>query len=164
MTIPTMDRRTDARDVTRVYTALFNRPVNAQVLTVAPAYGGTITGSVAAYAAADGSVQALCVLDLSLSVLFGAALMMIPAEAAREMIRDRQVEGNIQENLHEVANVASQLVNRSGQGRLALHDVYLPAAVAPAEVLQILANPATRLDLQLTIEGYGTGMFSLLLR
>ncbi len=117
--------------------------------------------TVATYIADDASLAALCTCDLTLACHAGAALSLIPPPAALESIRRTLIDEYIQDNLREVMNVAASWFNRDGFPHVKLRAVHMPKERLPDDVKTLLAEPAARQDLELDLEGYGSGKLTL---
>lgn len=114
------------------------------------------------YASDDGAVQVLCVCDYALAAYAGAALSMIPAGVAKDSLRGAALPEGIEENFREVLNIVTGLLNRPGAPHVKLQDMLRPADPAAPGVAGVLAKPAARLDMEITIANYGVGKASLL--
>lgn len=117
----------------------------------------------AVYENDSGAVVALCAFELGLASKLGAALALIPPQQAAECEQVGQLSGNIAENLGEVANIMARLLNAAGAPHVKLHEVLLPPWPVPEGMAKALAAPAQRLDLELSVPGYGAGKLTLLL-
>jgi hypothetical protein len=115
-------------------------------------------GTVRGVYMADGQVPgAVYLLDLELAAAMGAALVMMPAGLVKESVSEKALVAGLGENSFEVLNVASRLVNRAGGVHYKLREQVLPGAPLPEDVAPILEAPSQRVDLVLTVEGYGSG-------
>lgn len=155
LTLPTPDA------TGRLLTDLLGKGVTAKKV---PAYtpGPKDCAAIAIYAADDKVPRAICACDAALSCSAGAALTMLPAAMAAQCARTGKIPENILENLKEILNIATQLFQSPTAGHVKLQEVVIaPAKLAP-EVAALLAKPAARLDLELTIQSYGPGKMALL--
>jgi len=117
---------------------------------------------IAAYGAGEGKLAGVCLCDLGFAANAGAALCLIPASTAKQSVSARKLEDVLFENLKEILNVCCQLFIESGIARVTLKSV-LPAAQPSAEdVKQLLDKPHQRVDMKVSIEGYGDGKLSFL--
>jgi hypothetical protein len=99
-------------------------------------------------------------MDLPLAAYAGAALGLIPSDGAQACIEDKGLSANMAENITEVCNILSSLLNHEGQPRLRMHRTYLPGQQAPAEEAAHLQAIGRRLDLTVEVQGYGRGRLS----
>jgi hypothetical protein len=102
-------------------------------------------------------------MDLPLAVNAGAALGLIPVGGAQACIAERNITAVIAENVTEVCNVLSSLLNKEGTPRIRMYQTYLPGQRPPVDALGLLLAPGRRLDLTVDLAGYGSGKFSLAL-
>jgi hypothetical protein len=113
---------------------------------------------------ADGEVPgALYLVDLELAAAMAAALVMMPAGLVKESVSEKTHIAGLAENSFEVLNVASRLVNRAGGVHYKLREQILPGASLPEDVAPMLEAPSQRIDLDLTVEGYGSGRLVILI-
>jgi hypothetical protein len=68
------------------------------------------------------------------------------------------------ENVAEVLNVAASLFNADGAPHLRLDSVYGGDMPVPADVATLSKAYSPRLDVELDVAGYGTGIWSVVLR
>jgi hypothetical protein len=99
--------------------------------------------------------------DLALAAYIGAAIGLIPAGGAEAAVEDGELSPMIGDNLTEVCNVLASLFTKTGGRRVKLHKVHLRIADIPADLRGHLVSLGNRLDLAVTVAGYGTGTFSL---
>jgi hypothetical protein len=119
----------------------------------------TLRGVFVADAQAQG---ALYLIDLELAAALGAALVMMPAGLVRESVSDKALVPALVENCFEVLNVASRLVNRAGGVHYKLREQVLPGAALPEDAAGVLDGHTQRVDLELSVEGYGGGRLVIL--
>ena len=119
--------------------------------------------TVAEYVTDDGCVQALCVCDIDLACYSGAALSMIPPGVALQGIRRHELEENLADNFREIMNVLASLLNTTGSPHLVFRSLALPKQEVSDDVKTLLLNPPTRIDLEIAIEGYGSGKATLVI-
>ena len=109
-----------------------------------------------------GELAALFVADLPFCSWSGAALALLPAGLAQDAIKSGKLEAALQDNFAEVANVLTATFREFGE-RVVLGTIqYGNAKMLAAEVQPLVAAPR-RLDLEVTVTGYGTGRCGLLL-
>lgn len=117
---------------------------------------------VAVYVDGEGGVKAACVANVVAAACIGAALTRFPASTAETAASRRTLDGGLLDNVHEVMNIAAQLLRNPESGRVALDEVYLPDEPRPQSAHALLASPAARLDVIITISNYPSGLLSLL--
>jgi len=102
-------------------------------------------------------MQLVMVADLRFAAHAGAAIGLVPASGAHAAIKQRSLSTQLRENLDEVFNVMAALFNGGDLEPVRLHCCYA-ADVSPATDVTVLANSrGHRLDLRVTIAGYGVG-------
>lgn len=135
-----------------------------------PDPGAEINGSpetsgpqtLAVFSTDEGTPAAAAICDLPLGAATGAALAMVPAVMLEEVARSGELSDNLAENLHEVLNIFSSLLNSASTPHLVLAEtVALPAELAP-EVAAMLTEPERRRDFVIAIDGYGEGRMAVL--
>ena len=140
------------RRITRRETSakVLARPSAAKLL-----YGGTFHGG-------DKAVNAMCAADLAFAAYTGAALSLIPAEAAQDRVKAGALDEMLAENFAEVLNVLTRIFVVPETERVALLEAVLPPRTVPA-TLESGGAPATvlRADYEVDIRGYGVGHLAL---
>jgi hypothetical protein len=119
--------------------------------------------TLAVYSTDDGAPVAAAVCDLALGAATGAALAMVPAVMLKEEVaRSGEMPENLAENLHEVLNIFSSLLNSPSTPHLVLAETLtLPTELAP-DVAELLTDPERRRDFVVVIDGYGEGRLTVL--
>jgi hypothetical protein len=112
---------------------------------------------------ADGAAPgALYLLDIELAAALGASLVMMPAGLVKESVSDKALVPGLVDNCFEVLNVASRLVNRAGGVHYKLREQVLPGAPVPTDAAGIVDEHTQRIDLELSVDGYGSGRLVIL--
>ena len=152
LTLPTADK------TARVLSGLLNRPVKAK--PVASPSAPTMK-FVSLFGCGDGQTGALCFADLPLAAHAGAALVMIPPDVAKESTRASDLDPMLAENFAEICNVLSRLFADDDSIRVKLEGTAFPPAALPEAVAKLYGAAKQKLDLEIAIDGYGTGKLSL---
>lgn len=118
--------------------------------------------SVAVYVDNRLATTALAVLDLPLSAHLGAALGLLPPLAAEDAIGENGLSEVLVDNLYEVVNVVSSLFNKPHAPHVKLYALYAPGSSAPRDVLGWVEQPFGRLDVEVTLPGYGSGHLTVI--
>lgn len=130
-------------------------------VTVSPAdppRGEDLGTSVLAVYVDDGlRLSAVLVLDLALAAYAGAALGLMPVGGAEDCIDEKLLSPPLAENVTELCNVLTGLLNREGAPHRRLYQVHLPGAALPADVASHALALGSRLDLRVEVARYGTG-------
>jgi hypothetical protein len=108
-------------------------------------------------------LQAVALLDLPLAVFAGAAIGLLPAAGAREMVEDRMPTSTVDENLYEVLNILASVFNVPNAPHVKIAGMQPPGDDLPADVAQLVRRLTGRLDLTVAIDGYGSGRLALVL-
>lgn len=148
----------NADAVARNLRDLLGKPVTVKP---GPALAAATVAFAAIYVDDTGATQAVGAVDLPFSAHSGAALAMIPAAVAAENVQRKKLEDSLRENLEEVVNILAGVLNVATGKHLKLAGVVVPSAVAP-EAKAIMSKPASRVDFDVTIPGYGAGKLSFL--
>ncbi len=111
-----------------------------------------------------GTPVAGCLFDFPIACYSSAALSMIPAGAAEDAIESVEIPESLQENLHEVFNVA---VGFFGNGKigpnLRLHEMSIYPPSSGDDLAGQISKIAARKDYHIDIKGYGKGDMTLFL-
>jgi len=138
----------------QLLSGLLGRNVKVKAVTKHP-LPATLSVVAARYAAEDGQLVVACVSDLRFAAMAGAALTMVPAGIAKAGVDAGQLSDSLKDNFSEVLNIVAQLVTSAGHSRVLLQKMELTRPPLAADVAALLAGP--RVDLDVTIEGYGAG-------
>lgn len=128
-----------------------------------PCDPGADSVAVATFTCSQSDVHALCAMDIQLSASVSAALGLIPPAAASEMAKEGELNSTMIENLHEVMNIVSVLMNKDGGAHYKLADLYAPSVALPDSVRAEIPAQRHKLDLDIAVTGYGSGSFGLYL-
>lgn len=119
--------------------------------------------SVAVYVDDQLRVRAVIVCDLALSAWTGAAIGLVPPRQAEEARVAGALTPTLVENLHEVLNVAASLFNVEGAAHLRLHVLHPAGPSLPGDAMARALALGRRLDLEVTVAGYGSGKLAVVL-
>lgn len=103
---------------------------------------------------------ALCVCDKQFVAYSGAALSMIPADVANEMIKGGAISEAMIGNFNEVMNICSKLLMSETSEHLRLEKILEPGTADNA--LATLQGSAQLKSFAINIPRYGTGVLSFL--
>ena len=119
------------------------------------------TATVAIYTDKAQQIYAVLGMQLSLAANVGAALGLLPAGAAEDSIDEKQLFPNLAENVFELCNVLTSLLNREGAPHVRLYQVVYPGNPLPNDARAHLMALGRRLDLMIEVSRYGKGKLSL---
>lgn len=117
---------------------------------------------VAVYTTDQLTLGSIVVLDLNAAGNLGGAIGLLPAGGIKDAIADKSLPASAVDNLYEILNVASSLFNADGSPHLKLYQLYEPGDPIPADVAVTIPSPGRRLDLLVSIPGYGAGRIGLI--
>jgi hypothetical protein len=100
-------------------------------------------------------------MDLTLAANAGAALGLLPAGAAEDSIDEKKLFPNLAENVFELCNVLTSLLNKEGGPHIKMYQVIYPGDPLPADARAHLMALGRRIDLLVEVNRYGKGKFSL---
>lgn len=122
------------------------------------------TNVVAVYVNDHLGMQAVMVIDIELAARFGGALGMVPRGGVDDAIQERNLPPVLRDNCYEVLNVMASVFNVGTAPHVKLYEMYGPNAAIPGDVAGVAASPANRMDVKLTVAGYGPGNLSIIIR
>jgi hypothetical protein len=100
-------------------------------------------------------------MDLPLSAWVGAAIGLVPFRGAQGCVEDGELTPMVRDNLYEVLNVLSSVLNRPGASHQKLYAMHEPGSLPPADVMSWAKVVVGRLDLAVSVAGYGSGALGL---
>lgn len=119
------------------------------------------TATVAIFTDTSQQIYGVLGMQLSLAANAGAALGLLPAGAAEDSIDEKKLFPNLAENVFELCNVLTSLLNREGSPHVKLYQVIYPGDPLPADARAHLLALGRRIDLMVEVNRYGKGKFSL---
>jgi hypothetical protein len=148
------------KDVRDMFEGILGRDVDVApgepVVPTAAAWAG-----VGAYVEDNLTLSAAIAADLALTAYAGAALGLVPPASAAQAITDYIISDAIWENFAEVLSIGSTLLNNDGAPHVRLYASFPPGETPQADIAGLLHGLGRRLDLKVTISGYGSGMLSV---
>ncbi|MGD9957509.1 MAG: hypothetical protein AB7V23_15720 [Candidatus Nanopelagicales bacterium] len=151
------------KDVRDMFEGLLGRGIDV-------ATGQPVTPSQAQWAAVGAYVEdnlalsAVIVADVPLAAHAGAALGLLPVAGAADAISLGVVDGAMWENFAEMLSIGISLLNHDDTPHVRLYESYPPGELPPADVLELAKGLGRRLDLAISIAGYGSGHLSIVRR
>jgi hypothetical protein len=119
------------------------------------------TATVAIYTDNAQQIYGVLGMQLPLAANAGAALGLLPPGAAEDSIEEKKLFPNLAENVFELCNVLTSLLNREGAPHVNLYQVVYPGMPLPADARAHLLALGRRLDLVIDVSRYGKGKLSL---
>lgn len=108
-------------------------------------------------------LRALMVADLDLTVAAAAAIALMGVKVVQDVMKSGLLTPALYENAAEIINVAVSLFNLENAPHVRLRDVYAPREILPPDVENCVLAVAPRLDMEVTISGYGSGRVSVVI-
>src|SRR3954471_7559284 len=119
---------------------------------------------VAVYVTDQLAMTAVAVVDLAGAARLGGALAMLPRGGVDDAVDEGELSAMLQDNCYEVLNVLSAVFNVAGAPHVRLYEMYGPNASLPSDVAQLANLVGSRLDVRLSIMGYGDAHVSVVVR
>lgn len=116
----------------------------------------------ALYLADDDTPVTACVCDMNFAAFAGSALTKIPPGGAEDAAKSGELTENMMGNLNEVMNICSRLFMSGNSPHLRLDKMYASIAEMPDNAKTMFDAVSGRLDLKVTIPGYGEGYLAFL--
>ena len=148
------------KSVKDLFEELLGRPVTVSEASPVVAEDVPAT-AIAIYVDNSQRLSAVIGLDLRLAAYAGAAVGLMPVGSAEVCLEDKALTPVITENLQEIFNILSSLLNREGAPRLHLGQAYAPGDSVPNDVVSRLLAIGQRIDLMLNVSGYGGGRLTV---
>ncbi len=108
------------------------------------------------------AMRAILLLELPLAAHIGASIALIPVAQAEEAVESGTLPDMLYENTAEVLNVAASLFNLDDAPHVKLYQSYRPGEDVPPDVRKWVLAFVRRLDMELSVAGYGKGHISVL--
>lgn len=128
---------------------------------VSPGERVTGSASVAVFVTDQMKMAGLALIDLPLSAYVGGALALLPPGGVADMVEESDLSDLVVENVFEVANVMAGIFNTPGASHVKLFQLFEPGEPLPPDVREAAAAYGARLDLVVSVAGYGKGSLSL---
>ena len=151
----------DGEAVAQFFSATLRREVTVKAVKPAPDDRLVIAGH---YVNGMKTVIGGCFCDRELVAYAGAALSLVPADAADESLAAAELDEILVENFAEILNICSRLFEGGSGQRVTLSSIEYPGTPASEASRAMLKNPVKRLDLEVAIAGYGEGRIALALQ
>jgi hypothetical protein len=140
---------------------LLGRPVELSDGDPVTAHPGNVVG---VYVNDSLGLAAAIVVDLAGAARLGGALGMLPVGGVDDAIDAGDLSDMLQDNCHEVLNVLAATLNVAGAPHVRLYEMYGPEDSVPADVAALTARTGERLDVVLSVAGYGDVRVSVVVR
>ena len=118
-------------------------------------------GWVAVYVSDDGKPAAFCACDIAFAANSGAALSMLPPNAAKDAVKTKELTDVMIANLREVMNICTRLLLKESSPHVRLLLVSEVAGLPPPAAA-IISAPNGREDFEIGLGKYGSGLLAVL--
>lgn len=108
-------------------------------------------------------LAAVAMCDIKLSGYAGAAVGLMPAGGVEDMIEENSLSPMVVENLYEVLNVLTSVFNKPNQPHVKIGTMHGPGGPLPVDTHVVATRLTNRMDLKISIAGYGVGRLALIL-
>ncbi len=152
------------RDVRNLLSDLLGKTVELDASGQTRLRGAADVAAVAIYVSETGALAALVACDVVLGASLGAALALLPAGLVAENEDAGSLNEDVGENLAEIFNVMTTLLNAEGRPRIALDGVIVSPDPIPAPVAKMLGSAVGHLPLKVEVPGYGAGDLTVVTR
>ena len=116
----------------------------------------------AVFVADDDTPVTACVCDMNFAAFAGSALTKIPPGGAEDAAKSGELTDNMLGNLNEIMNICSRLFMSGNSPHLRLDKLYASISELPENARALVDSISGRLDLKVSIPGYGEGHLSFL--
>jgi len=122
------------------------------------------TNVVAVYVDDRTSMMAVVVVDLACAARLGGALGLLPSAGVDDAIDEKDFYDLLRDNCYEVLNVLAAVFNVAGAPHVRLYEMYGPDDALPGDVAGLAYAVGGRMDVVLSISGYGEGHLSVVIK
>jgi hypothetical protein len=154
-------RNLDNKQVKDLFEGLLGRDVEVgEGLPVAP--NSTPRPTTAVYVDDRNALSSVALMDFPLAAYSGAALALIPKGGAEVAIEEKELPTSLLENAAEILNVLAAPIGEASGVHQRLHQTFGPLEFPPSDVAAWSATIGSRVDVRLSIAGYGAGTLSVI--
>lgn len=122
------------------------------------------TAVTAVYVTDGLAMTAIAVVDLPGAARLGGALGMLPRGGVDDAIDEKALSATLTDNCYEVLNVLASVFNVAGAPHVRLYQMFGPGQTPPSDVQALGATLGSRDDLSMSIDGYGPGLLSIVVK
>ncbi len=161
-------RLPDLHFIAKHFQDLLGRRVSGVLASQRLKTGSTDRWFAAWYELEDHRIVGLVLLDLPLACHMATSFSLVPAAQSLAMVKAGALDTGSTENVFECLNVSSRFFHRALEVPVmivgvAAHPARPGTPTLPPDARAILTKPSQRLDLTLTVDGYGSGQVAVLL-
>jgi hypothetical protein len=122
------------------------------------------TNVVAVYVDDRTSMTAVIVVDLACAARLGGSLGLLPPGGVEDAIDDKDFFDLLRDNCYEVLNVLAAVFNVPNAPHVRLYEMYASDDAVPADVAGLAYAAGGRMDVVLSIAGYGDGRLAVVIK
>lgn len=122
------------------------------------------THVIAAYVTDRLAATAVVVLDLAAAARLGAALSVLPPGAVDDALAVKELPELMRDSCYEVLNVLASVFNVPHAPHVRLYQMFAPGEQVPGDLAGLAGTLGSRIDVALTVSGYGKGLLSVVVR
>jgi|KBSSwiStaDraftv2_1062776.scaffolds.fasta_scaffold59713_3 CheY-like chemotaxis protein len=120
-----------------------------------------VGGAIALYVDDRNRTRAVLGWDVSAAAYAGCAFGLVPVTMATSIVKEKWLPKETVDSVYELSNVLSAALIDAGNPHVKLSTLYHPAAAAPTDIAKALYAHYERMDFDIDVAGYGTGLFSV---
>ncbi len=110
------------------------------------------------------ATAAVIVVNLELAARLGGALGMLPKGGVDDAIDEKDLDPMLRDCCYEVLNVLASVFNTGTAQHVRLYEMYGPGDSLPPDVAGLAYAVGGRMDVVLSIAGYGDGHLSVVVK
>ena len=156
------DRIPPAVDIEELLTTLLDLDVEVKTISKV-AYSNQDICVLGLFKKEENHLGAVVIGDRYFANFIGASLTRMAADSARRDIKSGMITDTMLENVEEVFSVFGNNLNARGAPHLMLHQTRTDTVPLPEPLGKVVDVAPNRIDLQISIPGYGKGTMSLVL-
>jgi len=110
------------------------------------------------------ATAAVVLVNLELAARLGGALGMLPKGGVDDAIAERDLYPMLRDCCFEVLNVLASIFNAANAQHVRLYDMYGPGGSVPGDIQSFASMSGNRIDVRISVAGYGDGLMSVIVR
>jgi hypothetical protein len=122
------------------------------------------TVQTATYISQKDEILVICLCEIELAAYLGAALVVLPQRAAKEVADKGVLDGPAAGGFRECMNICAALLCSDSTPHVRFANNFPHPKAAGAEAMAVVTKPARRVDYRIDIEGYGGGGLAFLIK
>lgn len=148
-------------DISKLLSSLLSNEIQAKECEPWQ-FEGVPCYNIATYKTDTGDLAALCVTDIVAGASMAGMLTQATADVVNEAIKANQLTEELLENIKEVMNIFTSVLNTNTTPHLLYNDFHTVPPALNDNLKKILDNPVDRFDVKLTIPGYPDAQLTII--